>query len=304
MTDETHPTPRPEDDETTPTAGADDVLDDLDTLDDDEDITDESVVYDDDYDDEDDYADDEALDPLTALDEDGDDLSSAETAPLDFDIDAALAAVGTLDSVMSEQAAREEVERERLAAERRAEEEYQRWAESYQFPRPGMTRVQTGRPASLIPALGLMAVGLLLTFGGTLNLPLTPALLSGLVVGLVGLSLVVYWLAARRWARGALALGLAALGGGVLLALPELVPAQVLPPTLPWMVLGVAVALVGLLARPFNGGLTALGTGLLLAAVVLLFIPPTLPIVQIAPVVLAVVAVLMVLPLVLRPRRR
>lgn len=303
MTDETHPTPRPEDDETTPTADADDVLDDLDTLDDDEDITDESVVYDDDYDDDEEY-DDEELDTLAALDEDGDDLSSAETAPLDFDIDAALAAVGTLDSVMSEQAAREEVERERLAAERRAEEEYQRWAESYQFPRPGMTRVQTGRPASLIPALGLMTVGLLLTFGGTLNLPLTPALLSGLAVGLVGLSLVVYWLAAKRWARGALALGLAALGGGALLALPELVPAQVLPPTLPWMVLGVAVALVGLLARPFNGGLTALGTGLLLAAVVLLFIPPTLPVVQAAPFVLGAVAVLMALPLVLRPRRR
>ncbi|MCU0464429.1 MAG: hypothetical protein MUF38_07640 [Anaerolineae bacterium] len=299
MTDETHPTPRPEDNETTPTAGADDVLDDLDTLDDEEDITDESVVYDDDYDDD---AYDDELDTLAALDED--DLSSAETAPLDFDIDAALAAVGTLDSVMSEQAAREEVERERLAAERRAEEEYQRWAESYQFPRPGMTRVQTGRPVSLIPALGLMAVGLLLTFGGTLNLPLTPALLAGLAVGLVGLSLVVYWLAAKRWARGALALGLAALGGGVLLALPELVPAQVLPPTLPWMVLGVAVALVGLLARPFNGGLTALGTGLLLASVVLLFIPPTLPIVQIVPVVLGAVGVLMALPLVLRPRRR
>ncbi len=213
---------------------------------------------DDDYDDEDEAYLDESDDfiplPVEAL-------GAAETAPLDFDIDAALAAIGSLGSVMSEQAAVEAAEQEHLDAERRTEEEYQRWAGSYQFPRPGMTRIQTGRPSSLIPAVGLIGLGALATFGSTLNLSTTPALLGALALAVVGLALVSYWLSSKRWARGALFIGLSAIGGAAFMMFPTL-PALAL-----LIILGAALVLTGLLSRPTSGGLSALGAGVVIASV-------------------------------------
>lgn len=215
--------------------------------------------------------DDEAYadEPLAALSEES--IGSAETAPLDFDIDAALAALGSLDSVMSEQAAAEAAEQERLDAERRTEEEYQRWAESYQFPRPGMTRVQIGRPVSFIPAIGLIGLGALATFGSTLNLAITPTLLAGLASVVGGLALMSYWLASKRWARGALFLGLSAVGVGIIVVLPSLIGLH-LPLIAPFVVMGGALILTGLLSRPTSGGLSALGVGVVIASAVALFI--------------------------------
>lgn len=209
-----------------------------------------------------------ALDDLDEyLDDAADDLGSAETAPLDFDIDAALAAVGSLDSVMNAESAREQAERERLEAEQRAEDEYQRWAESYQFPRPGMTRVQAGRPASLIPAVALIALGGLVTFGGTLNLPLTPEVLWALAGAALGLAALTYWLASRRWARGASFVGWAAIGLAAVSAAPTLI-GQPLPSILPLGVIGLACALTGLLSRPNSAGLGVIGLGVAAASVV------------------------------------
>jgi len=263
MTDETRPDLPPVPDEAAPLLPLplpppddpddDEVLDEMDDLDADDE--DESYLDDDSdaFEDDEDYLPDEPI-------------GAAETAPLDFDIDAALAAIGSLDSVMSEQAAVEAAEHERLDAERRTEEEYQRWAGSYQFPRPGMTRIQTGRPASFIPAIGLMALGALATFGSTLNLPVTPTVLWALALGVVGLAWVSYWLASKRWARGALFLGLIAVGGAVCLLLPAL------PALVPLIVLGAALVLTGLLSRPTSGGLSALGAGVVIASVAALLL--------------------------------
>jgi hypothetical protein len=217
---------------------------------------------------------DEADDELPLLDDESllEDFGSAETAPLDIDIDAALAALGSLDDVMSKQAAAEAAERERIEAERRAEEEYRRWAESYRFARPGMARVQAGRPASIVPALGLMALGALLTFGSALDIPPVSAQqTAALALLIAGASLLSYWLTARRWARGALFSGLCALGGGVLVGLPT-VSLLALPVSAPWMVLGAALALTGGLSRPTSGTLAAIGGMVLVASVVAVLI--------------------------------
>lgn len=237
-----------------------------------------NALDDDKYDDEDDayldesdvVADNEVYDELLETFSD-ESFGAAETAPLDFDIDAALAALGSLDSVMSEQAAVEAAEQERADAERRTEEEYQRWAESYQFPRPGMTRVQAGRPVSFIPAIGLIGVGALMTFGSTLNLPSTPTLLAALVMATIGLALVSYWLSSKRWARGALFLGLSAVGVALMVALPSFI-SLTLPAVALFMVIGAALMLTGLFSRPASGGLSALGAGVVVASVAALFI--------------------------------
>ncbi len=259
MIDETQPDlpPLPNDDDQLPSLPSHDRIDDGVASEDYDDLDGE-------YDDEDEAYLDDDDDDLAPLPDES--IGIAETAPLDFDIDAALAAIGSLGSVMSEQAAVEAAEHERLDAERRTEEEYQRWAGSYQFPRPGMTRIQTGRPSSLIPAIGLMGLGALATFGNTLNLPMTPALLGALALIIVGLALVSYWLSSKRWARGALFVGLSAVGGAALIALP-LLTALTLPAVAPWIMVGAALVLTGLFSRPTSGGLSALGAGVVIASV-------------------------------------
>ena len=263
MIDETQPglPPLSNDDDQPPQPPSHDLMDDNVASQDYDDLDGEYDDEDEAYLDDDDTLDDDDLAPLPA-----EAIGTAETAPLDFDIDAALAAIGSLGSVMSEQAAVEAAEHERLDAERRTEEEYQRWAGSYQFPRPGMTRIQTGRPSSLIPAVGLMGLGALATFGSTLNLPITPALLGALALIIVGLALVSYWLSSKRWARGALFVGLSAVGGAALIALP-LLTALTLPAVAPWMMVGAALVLTGLFSRPTSGGLSALGAGVVIASV-------------------------------------
>lgn len=253
MTDENRLDQTPQDDESKIIPPSDDLIDEDDGF----------------YDDEDEsYLDDEG-DALDTLPDES--IGAVETAPLDFDIDAALAAIGSLDTVMSEQAAVEAAERERLDADRRTEEEYQRWRESYHFPRPGMTRVQAGRPSSFIPALGLIGIGALATFGNTLNLPVTPTLLWALAIAVGGLALISYWLSSKRWARGALFLGLSAIGVAATLALPSLMSLS-LPTLAPVIVIGAALILTGLFSRPSSGGLSALGAGVVVASVAALFI--------------------------------
>lgn len=252
MTDEHRPDDLPSDDESPsvlPPADLDDVLDSLGA---------EPAASDDEAVDDDDYLDD-------------DESPAPSAAMSDFDIDAAIAALGSLDSVMSEQAAVEAAEQERLDAERRAEEEYQRWTASYQFPRPGMTRVQAGRPSSVVPAVGLIGLGALATFGGTLNLPVTPTLLAAIGLAVSGLALVSYWLSSKRWARGAVFLGLSSLGGALLLMLPT-VTSLTLPTVAPLITVGAALILTGWFSRPTSGGLSALGAGVVVASVAALFL--------------------------------
>jgi hypothetical protein len=249
---------------------------------------------DDEYLDDADYEDDED----DALDELADMAPLGASSDIDLDVDAALAALGSLDAVMSEHAAQERVEADRLEAEQRAEDEYQRWVASYQFDRPGMIRAQAGRPATIAPAIGLMALGALLTLGTTSG-GISAGLLAVAVAAALGLALVSYWLTSARWARGALFIGLSALGIAVVLALP-LYANLALPWSAPLIVLGVALLLTGWLARQRSGRLVAIGLAVAGASAVAGL--TTLPVVlsQAAPFILVAAGVLLVLPLVLR----
>ncbi|MBZ0294733.1 MAG: energy-coupling factor transporter transmembrane protein EcfT [Anaerolineae bacterium] len=125
----------------------------------------------------------------------------------DLDIDAALAAVSTLDDVL---AAREAAEQERLAREEselaaRQQREARMQHPELFFPMPPMTTIQRGRIDSVVPALALIVIGAWLTFVlTTTQNPPNSTLVTLAVVGAVGLSLLARWIASGRWARGAL----------------------------------------------------------------------------------------------------
>lgn len=212
------------------------------------------------------------------------DESASDEYHLDLDslnIDAALAALGSLTDVVAEreaEAARETARQaalkadaeEREAAARAAAEELARWKASYHMPRPPMVKVGRGRLASLIPGLSLMAIGAYLTFAYTTGSPPEPALLLGLGVGWVALALLAYWLTAGRWAGGALFGGLLIIAVGGVTAHHLL---NALPLTFLLMLYGVAVGgaltLAGVLARPAHGALVASGLAMMIGSGVL-----------------------------------
>jgi hypothetical protein len=191
-----------------------------------------------------------------------------------LDIDAALAAVGALPDLIAERDAAYEVERQRQQEITRAAEERERWRAGYRFARPPQMRLQRGQPASVIPALILIAVGAYLTFALTLSqTPPAPGMIALLVTGAVGVTLLSYWLNARRWARGALFGGLLLmLSGATFYAITTPSIAAALPTGLlagsGWrLFIGAAFAaltLSGILARPVSFGLAVLGLGGLL----------------------------------------
>lgn len=200
-----------------------------------------------------------------------------------FDIDAALAAVSSLDAALTEQEAIEAQERARLAAieserqeqleaQYRTEQERLRWIESYDFPRPLMIVLRRGGASSIIPALLLIVTGAYLTFALTLSpTPPTPGVVVLLVGGVVGLTLLSNWLSSGRWARGSLFAGLLSIFGGLgmfIATQPGLIPPGT-PVNLQsggsWPLLivlsGVAMLLAGLLSRPAIGRLAMIGLG-------------------------------------------
>ncbi len=261
-----------------------------------------------------------------------------DETPADIDVGAALEALGSLDAVVAQQEAEEAAERvrqaalhadeeERREAERIAAEEHARWVAGYHLPRPAAVEVNRGRLTTLVPALLLMLGGAYLTLALTLPedsvsaLPApTPALLMLLLTGGVALSLLTYWLASGRWARGALFSALSlGLGGGLLYALTLAdVPALLrdAPGPLASVVLGLAALLSGVLARPVSMPMSVLGLAIIaggglvvaLSAGLLGEVSQLLEnlAVEYGGVVLIVGAVLLILPLLARliPTRR
>lgn len=242
-----------------------------------------------------------------------------------FDIDAALAAVSSLDAAMAEREAEEAAERARIAqleaerqaqleAQRHAEEERRRWIESYDFQRPPMIVLRRGHPASVIPALLLIGAGAYLTFALTLSqTPPAPGLVALIVGAVVGVTLLANWLASGRWARGSLFAGLTImLAGAAAFAMttPGLLP---LPEAARWPLvvaaLGLAMLLSALLARPLAGRLAAVGLGVTAAGVTVLaldagWLGTALPalIMTVWPAVLALVGIFTVIALIFRQR--
>lgn len=136
-------------------------------------------------------------------------VSEDERETLDFspdlDIDAALAAVSTLDDVL---AAQEAAEQERLAREAsdlaaREQREARRQHPELFFPMPPPSTLQRGRIDSVVPALALIAIGAWLTFVlTTTQSPPDPLLVVLAVVGAVGVSFLARWVSSGRWTRG------------------------------------------------------------------------------------------------------
>jgi hypothetical protein len=238
-----------------------------------------------------------------------------------FDIDAALAAVSSLDAVLTEQeaeqarlAALEAARQEQIEAEQRAEQERIRWIESYDFPRPPLTALRRGSLASILPALLLMGTGAYLTFALTLSAtPPSGGLVALLVGGAVGLTFLANWLASGRWARGSLFAGLLLIAGGALPFVAELPVWDVLGLVsertwpLVGVALGMALFLAGVLARPSSGRVAAGGLGISAASAFALAtnagaVCPCVgaTITQVWPGIFAVVAVLAALPLLFR----
>jgi hypothetical protein len=215
--------------------------------------------------------------------DDDEDSADAGTQPDDglitgeLDIEAALASVSALDDALAEHVAAEEEEAGRIVAEAAAIEQVnealrvqaeQRAA--YQLPRPPIiTVLQRGQIASAIPALLLMAIGAWLTFVLTTS-ETGPS--SGTVVAVVfgacGISLLSYWLASGRWARGALFGGLTLL---IFVAVAIYVTESAEPIAEQWplfiIALALAVLLSAFLSPPVGDGHVLLGVILSVAGV-------------------------------------
>lgn len=229
------------------------------------------------------------------------DLTLSGESALDVDIDAALAAVDTLGAVVAAEQERKREEADRREAQRRADEEYRRWSESYVFRRPGMIRVQGGRVVTILPAVALMAVGAVLTLATASGQPMPWQTLFAAASAGVSVSLLSYWLASGRWARGALfaALAVAIMGAWIFVdAMPDIE----LTWRLPVIAFGAAFAITGLLGRPRSLIWLFAGLGIVIGAAALPYLSqPTLQ--RFAPFILAAAVVLALMPAVLRTRR-
>ena len=229
------------------------------------------------------------------------DLTAGGASAMDVDIDAALAAVDTLGAVVAAEQERKREEADRREAQRRADEEYRRWAESYVFRRPGMIRVQGGRVVTILPAVALMAIGAVLTLATASGQPMPWQTLFAAASAGLSVSLLSYWLASGRWARGALFAAFAVAIAGVWIFADSL-PDIELTWRLPVIALGAAFAITGLVGRPRSSIWMMVGLGIAIGAAVLPYLSqPTLQ--RFGPFILAAAAVLALLPVVLRTRR-
>ena len=150
----------------------------------------------------------------------GEDNADAMPLAPELDLDAALAAVSTLDDMLAEQEAAEQAEIARQEAE--VEAEQQRIARMERpelfFPMPPVLAMQRGRFDSVIPALALILIGIWLTFTLTTGAVVQTPLLVLALAGAAALAFLARWLASGRWALGSLFFALLILLTGAVLA--------------------------------------------------------------------------------------
>lgn len=232
-----------------------------------------------------------------------------------LDIEAALAAVSTLNDVIAEQEAAEQARLARIEAEAQAKAERQARLENPEryFPVPPLSTLKRGQLASVIPAVLLIGIGAWLTFSGTSLrvLPDTNLLITIVLVG-IGLALFTRWLAARRWSRGSLFFGLAFIGWGALyFYLSQLTPVG-LQQGWPLFIAasGLALLLTWLLSSPKEPRLVLPAFILLIAGVAgslitlnLLPTDITFFAASVWPVAIVIIVLIWLLPLVFRQRQ-
>ncbi|MCA0458686.1 MAG: hypothetical protein LCI00_32325 [Chloroflexi bacterium] len=232
-----------------------------------------------------------------------------------LDIEAALAAVSTLNDVIAEQEAAEQARLARIEADAQAKAERQARLENPEryFPVPPLSTLKRGQLASVIPAVLLIGIGGWLTFSGTSLrvLPDTNLFITIILVG-IGLALFTRWLAARRWSRGSLLFGLLFIAlGGVYFYLAQ--PASVgLQQGWPLFIAasGLALLLTWLLSSPKEPRLVLPAFILLIAGVAgslitlnLLPTDVTFFAASVWPVAIVIIVLIWLLPLVFRQRQ-
>lgn len=170
----------------------------------------------------------------------------------DLDIDTALQAVNTLDTIVARHEAAEQFrqdERERLSA-----------VLENPMPRPMPLELTRGSLPSLIPSLALIGMGAWLTFAYTTGNAPTPSSVAALLVGLFGLVLVLVWLASGRWYRGTLFFALWGLfSAGVVYGVSLTAWGAIAIAPLLIVAFGAALLFSALLARPLSGSLALAG---------------------------------------------
>lgn len=228
------------------------------------------------------------------------------------DLDAALAAVSSLDDMLAEQEAAELAEQAQQQAQIEAREQAEARLRNpeYFFAMPPMLTMQRGRLDSVIPALILILLGAWLTYSlTTAQASLDPGLVLGVAGGGIGIALIARWLATGRWAMGALFFALVILlCGGVFLFL---LSSGSLMTAWPLILVGVGLAflITGLVAG--QNRLALPGLVIIFASMIALVVTqgmlPEPVIGQLAaawPIVAVIVVLLFALPLIFRRRLR
>jgi hypothetical protein len=229
-----------------------------------------------------------------------------------LDIDAALAAVATLDDLLAEQEAAEQsrIAQEQAEAEAKAERQARLKNPERFFPMPSLLILQRGRIDSVIPALVLILIGIWLTVSTTTS-GAAPNPAFVMVAALVGLTLTLLarWLSSGRWSRGSLFFALVVLlvgGVGAGLLVTHMVSSG-------WpllvVALGIAFILSSLLGQPAARGLGMSGVLIGFAGIVALavtngIIPSNIltTAASLWPAVAVIVAAIFLLPLLFRRR--
>ena len=187
-----------------------------------------------------------------------DDLREPDDFPVladSLDIDAALAAVSTLDDMLAEQEAQEQarIAREQAEAEARQQRELRLKNPELFFPMPVLMTSQRGRIDSVVPALVLIVRGAWLTFTLTTTEALPePAWLLAAAAASIGVISVARWLASGRWSAGVLFVGVLILALGVALGVLLISGTLVTAWPLLLTAVGTAFILVSVLLRGFD----------------------------------------------------
>lgn len=234
----------------------------------------------------------------------GDDWIPGDSA----DVDEALAAVASLSQLITDREADDLLRRESGSSTKAVV--------GKGIPSPSPILLKRGQPASLIPALLLIAAGAYWTFINTTGSSTSGGQIDTLVILDGGIALLVVvlllaWINFGRWTRGAIFLAalIALLAGSIALMLR--MPGLDLPTAYPLLLAapGLAFILTAFLGRPASARLLIPGVLLIAAAAVGIFfnagllafdLAPILPIA--APILGVVIVALWLLGLIARRR--
>lgn len=245
------------------------------------------------------------------------------TAPDNLDIDAALAALASLqelareDAPLADDAAETEVRTDTASSDTTAEAIASALIavqtaelspvvepEAAPFFSPPPLVIQRGQAASVVPAVLLMASGGWLAYLLLTGSPLPADSLPGLAACGIGLMLLAQWFSAGRWTRGTFLMGaLLTFCGGVqvYVSLPGGIGIAGLPLFMPGV--GGALLLTALLTPPRSRQLTLIGlAGIVAGAAAMVVTSGTVDpallntFAGLAPIVLIVVVIILLLP--------